>query len=118
MGAMGALALTALREQPADLRLATEKGKYLAIEKDTFPSNHIVPAPAVQALPTGWQRPEVFAAQEVADLLERVRDLEVENAHLHRQIERAREAGRRDERIVKARTMGGKVLSIFVGGDR
>ena len=51
-----------------------------------------------------------------ATLRERVTDLEGEVAHLHRQIERAREAGRRDEREVKARTMGGQVLSIFIGG--
>ena len=38
MGAMGAQALTALRE-PTDIRLVTEQGKYLAIEKDTFPDN-------------------------------------------------------------------------------
>ena len=36
-------------------------------------------------------------------------------AHLHRQIERAREEGRREEHAVAARTMGGKLLSIFVG---
>ena len=55
---------------------------------------------------------------ELVALRERVTDLEAEVAHLHRQIERAREAGRRDERNVKARTMGGQVLSIFVGGGR
>ena len=53
----------------------------------------------------------------------RLRALEADNAalrgdvaHLTRQLVAAREAGRRDEREKTARTMGGKVLSIFVGG--
>ena len=76
----------------------------------------IVPAPAVQALPTGWQRPEVFAAQELADLRERVAELELEVAHLTRQLDAAREAGRREERAVSARTMSGRCLSILGAG--
>ena len=104
MGAMGAQALAALREPTADIRLVTEQGK--------------TPAPAVQALPAGWQRPEVFAAQEVIELRERVRELNVEVAHLKRQLTAEREAGRREEHAVAARTMGGKVLSIFVGVER
>ena len=55
---------------------------------------------------------------ELATLRERVTELEIEVAHLSRQLEEAREQGRRDEREVKARTMGGQVLSIFVGGKR
>ena len=45
-------------------------------------------------------------------------ELRGEVAHLSRQLGEAREQGRRDEREVKARTMGGQVLSIFVGSGR
>ena len=45
-------------------------------------------------------------------------ELRGEVAHLSRQLEEAREQGRRDEREVKARTMGGRVLSIFVGSGQ
>ena len=121
----------ALREQPADLRLVTEREKYLAIEKDTFPAD-LDPLSMTDA-PPPLGVPEIAAVRlasdraaerrnaelvELATLRERVTDLEAEVAHLHRQIDAAREAGRRDEREVKARTMGGQVLSIFVGGGR
>ena len=130
MGAMGAQALTALREQPANLQLVTEeREKYLAIEKDTFPCHPTLPlidapplgVPAIAAVRLASDRAAERRDAEQAEratLRERVTDLEAEVAHLHRQIERAREAGRRDEREVKARTMGGQVLSIFVGGNR
>ena len=110
MGAMGAQALTALRETP-DIRLVTF---------DTL--DH--PAPQRPA------KPSVFAAAAVARQRQRAvgdrmaaleadnAELRGENAHLSRQLEEAREQGRRDEREVKARTMGGQVLSIFVGGNR
>ena len=107
MGAMGAQALKALREQPADIRLVT--------------FDH--PAPQRPA------KPSVFVAAAVARQRSaqsaRMATLEADNAelrgevaHLSRQLEEAREQGRRDEREVKARTMGGQVLSIFVGGER
>ena len=105
MGAMGAQALTALRETP-DIRPRSDR-----------PSR-----------PSSWRpaKPSVFVAAAVARQRSaqsaRIRALEADNAelrgevaHLSRQLEEAREQGRRDEREVKARTMGGQVLSIFVG---
>ena len=130
MNALGHQGRAALQGQPADLRLVTEQEKYLAIEKDTFPVE-LNPLDMTDAPPLGV--PAIAAVRlasdraaerrdaeraELTTLRERVTDLEGEVAHLHRQIEQAREAGRRDEREVKARTMGGQVLSIFVGSGR
>ena len=112
MSALGPQGAHALCREPVLYRNPLYK------QAEHGPELFVPQAPTVQALPTGWQRPEVFAAQEVADLRERVRDLEVEVAHLTRQLDAAWEAGRRDEREVKARTMGGQVLSIFVGSGR
>ena len=109
MRAMGHQAAAALRETP-DIRLVTF---------DTL--DH--PAPPRPA------KPSVFVAAAVARQRQhagdRVRALEADNAelrgevaHLSRQLEVEREQGRREERAVKARTMGGRVLSIFVGGER
>ena len=100
MRALGAQALAALRETP-DIRLVTF---------DTL--DH--PAPQRPA------KPSVFVAAAVARQRSaqsaRMAALEADNAelrgevaHLSRQLEEAREQGRRDEREVKARTMGGRV---------
>ena len=110
MGAMGAQALTALREQPADLRLVTNGAlDHPAPQRPAKPSVFVAAAVARQRSAQSAR----MAALEADNA-----ELRGEVAHLSRQLEEAREQGRRDEREVKARTMGGRVLSIFVGGDR
>ena len=115
MNALGAQGRQALREQTA-IRLVTDTPA-------TEPAADSTPlgVPAIAAVRLASDRAAERRDAERADLAalrERVTDLEAEVAHLHRQIERAREAGRREEHAVTARTMGGKVLSIFVGGER
>ena len=117
MSALGAQGRTALREQSA-IRLVTDTP---APETEPAPDSTPLGVPAIAAVRLASDRAaerRVAELAELATLRERVTDLQAEVAHLHRQIERAREAGRRDGREVEARTMGGKVLSIFVGGDR
>ena len=53
---------------------------------------------------------------EMVALRERVSDLEFENERLRRKIDQAREDGRRDEREVAVRTMGGRLVSILLPG--
>ena len=94
------------------------------------PAPAILHAPSIDhPAPQRLAKPSIFVAAAVARQRSaqsaRMATLEADNAelrgevaHLSRQLEEAREQGRRDEREVKARTMGGQVLSIFVGSGR
>ena len=135
MGAMGAQALTALRETP-DIRLVTDGPLPVAaavIDDQVYILEEHGPVGRLPATLTAaasiQAKPSIFMAAAVARQRSaqsaRMAALEADNAelrgevaHLSRQLEEAREQGRRDEREVKARTMGGRVLSIFVGGNR
>ena len=117
MNALGAQGRQALREQTA-IRLVTDTP---APVTEQAPDSTPLGVPAIAAVRLASDRAAERREAELAELValrERVTELGVEVAHLSRQLEEAREQGRREERAVKARTMGGRVLSIFVGGNR
>ena len=99
-------------------------------EELIHPAPAILHAPSIGlSAPQRPAKPSVFVAAAVARQRSaqsaRIAALEADNAelrgevaHLSRQLGEAREQGRRDEREVKARTMGGQVLSIFVGSGQ
>ena len=91
------------------------------------PAVPVIPARPIRrvadGLPADWEplgmtdaARMALRAQEADSLRERVAELQIEVAHLSRQLEVEREQGRREERAVKARTMGGRVLSILTPG--
>ena len=110
MRALGHQAAAALRQPVTGLRLVTDSPRLG--EQGRYP------------LPDDWEPLGYSDAARMADLRRENTDLrarcaerEVEVAHISRQLEVAREDGRREERAVKARTMGGRVLSILVAGS-
>ena len=113
MRAMGPQAATALR-LVVDPSVPVIRRLDDGLPADWEPLGSVRPSVHAQA---AVARQRQAAAVEVVELRDRVRELKVEVAHLSRQLEEAREQGRREERAVTARTMGGRIPSIL-GGTR
>lgn len=110
LGPQGAAAIAEIREPGRILRYPA--GDLPPIVQARRPN----PAPALRlGDPVSTRSLEaVVLRAALAERERRIAELEGELAHALRQVDAAREAGRRDEREVNARTLGGRVPSIGV----